>query len=432
MRLLGTSGEYRTQNVDPGTLYLGKDIALSMNGVQTRRNNNVMVVGAAGAGKSRCLVEPNLLDAQDSYVISDPKGVLFHKYKGYLTARGYDVKCMNFAEPCKSSGHYNCFAYLDSQMDVLKIAHMLVYASKETENRTVDPFWDRATELLLCALIQYMMERLPVEKRTMRNLLSYVGMIQVDDNDLPSQMDQLMDAHRKRKPESMAVKYYERFRIAAQNTLKSILITTTALLGRYDTRELNRILSDDTMALSETGDRKTAVFVCVSDSDRSLDGLANLFFTQAMQELVRHADQDCKGGHLPVPVRFILDDFATNVTIAEFPRMISSIRSRSISVMLMIQAESQLEAVYDKDGTTIIANCDNYVYMGTNNMQTAEAVAKRCNMPSHALLNLAVGHSWVIRRGEKPRECENIDLDEFMKNLLRKEREEREDQLRCS
>ena len=224
-----------------------------------------------------------------------------------------------------------------------------------------------------------------------------------------------MEAHEKEYEDSYAVSQYKKFRVAAGKTLKSILISLNARIGQFDTPEIRELTKYDTIRISGIGMKPTAVFVVVSDTDRSLDGLANLFFTQAMNELCWQADKRCKGNTLPVPVRFILDDFATNCKIAEFPRMIASIRSRGISTMLMIQSEAQLEEGYNKDARTIIGNCDTYVYLGGNDVDTAEAVARRCDVPLKKILNMPVETNWIFRRGQEPVNSKNYNIEHILK-----------------
>lgn len=196
--------------------------------------------------------------------------------------------------------------------------------------------------------------------------------------------------------------------------MKSILISVNSRLGHFDTPELSKMMAYDDIDIASIGRKKTALFVVVSDTDRSLDKLANLFFTQTMNELCWIADKECENNSLPVPVRFILDDFATNCKISEFPRMIASIRSRGISTMLMIQAESQLTENYGYDGKTIIGNCDTYVYLGGNDVETAKAVAERCDVPVKKILNMPIGRNWVFRRGQAPVNGYIFDLDRFL------------------
>lgn len=219
------------------------------------------------------------------------------------------------------------------------------------------------------------------------------------------------------KPDSHAVNLYTKFRVAADRTLRSILISVNARLGLFDVPELNQMTACDDIDIASIGQNKTALFVIVSDTDRSLDGLVNVFFTQAMNELCTYADKECEYNTLPVPVQFILDDFATNCKIEDFPRMIASIRSRGISTMLMIQAESHLTECYGNDGRTIVGNCDNYVYMGGNDIETAKLVAERCDMPLKKILNMPVGTCWIFRRGQEPVNARNLDLDGYFMDM---------------
>ena len=405
-----------------GKMILAENQEYSLNCYETQLNNNVLVVGASGAGKTRSIVTPNLLEATGSYIVSDPKGNLFRKYYPYLMEQGYTVKILDFTNP-ETSDRYNFFDYINSTQDIVSIAHMLIYNS---ENKSYqDPFWDQSSQLLLQALIAYLIESRAPEERNLHNLLKLVN-ICCSSGDLDHKetlMDSLMKDHARANPDSYAVRTYEKFRTAASKTLRSILITVNAKLGLFDTPEIKKMTEVDDMDISRVGKRKTAIFVVVSDTDRSMDPLVNLFFTQAMNQLCRFADKACENNRLPVPVRFILDDFSTNCKIAEFPRMIASIRSRGISTMLMIQAESQLVKCYGDDWATIIGNCDTYVYLGGNDVKTAQAVAERADVPVKKILNMPVGTNWVFRRGQVPINGRNFDLEAYLKDKLGEERE---------
>jgi type IV secretion system protein VirD4 len=198
-------------------------------------------------------------------------------------------------------------------------------------------------------------------------------------------------------------------------------------LGIYDFEDMRKMMAYDTIRMEKIGQEKTAVFVIISDTDRSMDGMANLFFSQTMQELCSYADNRCRGGRLPMNVRFILDDFATNCKINDFPRIISTIRSRGISAMLMIQAESQLTAGYGVEGNTIISNCDTYVYLGGNDIATAEAVAKRCNVALGRILYMPIGTNWIFRRGMYPINAENFELEPFEASCFEELQKENKD-----
>ena len=403
-------------------MILAQDRYYSLNCYETRVNNNVLVVGTSGSGKTRSIVTPNILQATGSYVISDPKGNLYSKYRNYLRNRGYVVKKLDFTNP-KRSAHYNFFNYIRSNMDIVKLAHMLIYQRKN--NSHADPFWDEAGQLLLQSLIAYLKEACDEEDRTLHSINRLLNAFQASgDAELAeTPLDRMIMGYEKEHPDSYAIETYKKFRIAADKTLRSILITTNARVGLWDTPEITEMTSSDDIEIENIGRRKTAIFVVVSDTDRSMDGLVNIFLTQTMNELCRVADRECKNNCLPVPVRFILDDFATNCKIEEFPRMIASIRSRGISTMLMIQAESQLTENYGYDGKTIIGNCDTYVYLGGNDIETAKAVAERCDMPVKKILNMPVGTNWIFRRGQSPVNGINFDPDTFEKNIIHSETE---------
>lgn len=396
-------------------MIIAEGVSYSLNCYETKLNNNVLVVGTSGAGKTRSIVTPNLLQATGSYVVSDPKGNLYEKYGPYLKNQGYEVKKLDFTDP-ENSAHYNFFKYIRKTQDINKISHMIIY-SKGQDGYKPDPFWDEASELLLQALIAYLYEGFRSSEQNLRSVQKLIDACNIDENDSGSAtiLDKLMEAHEKEYEDSYAVSQYKKFRVAAGKTLKSILISLNARIGQFDTPELRELTKYDTIRISGIGMKPTAVFVVVSDTDRSLDGLANLFFTQAMNELCWQADKRCKGNTLPVPVRFILDDFATNCKIAEFPRMIASIRSRGISTMLMIQSEAQLEEGYNKDARTIIGNCDTYVYLGGNDVDTAEAVARRCDVPLKKILNMPVETNWIFRRGQEPVNSKNYNIEHLLK-----------------
>ena len=398
-----------------GKMILAEGQEYSLDCYKTQLNNNVLVVGTSGAGKTRSIVTPNLLEATGSYVVSDPKGNLYNKYKGYLESQGYVVKKLDFTDPLNSD-KYNFFHYIETTQDIVSVAYMLVYGEKNLGKSSYDPFWDEASQLLLQALIAYLKEGFKAEEQNLHNVLRLVNLCNTTGEleCATTTMDRMIEDHRRKYKDSFAVNNYDKFRVAASRTLRSILISVNTKLGLWDTPEVKEMTSSDDMDLTSIGKKKTAVFVIVSDTDRSMDQLANIFFTQAMNQLCRYADKHCEDNRLPIPVRFILDDFATNCKIAEFPRMIASIRSRGISTMLMIQAESQLTKGYGDDDSTIIGNCDTYVYLGGNDVRTAEAVAERCDLPLKRILNMPVGTNWIFRRGQEPVNATNFNLEKYL------------------
>ena len=383
---------------------------------RTRLNNNVLVVGTSGSGKTRSIVTPNILQAVGSYVIVDPKGNLHKHYASYLKRRGYEVRKLNFADPGDpESDTYNFMDYIRSEQDVLKIAHILIHSDNNDRYRHGgDPFWDEAAELLLVSLIAYLKFHQEKDCQNLETILSLIQICDIDENYSGSEspLDLIFKKIGSEDQDDFSYCSYQRFRQAAGKTLKSILITLSSKLAVFDTKEVRRLLNEDSISIRDIGSRKTAVFVVVSDTDRSMDMMANVFFSQAINELCSVADA-MPESRLPIDVRFILDDFATNVRIAEFPRIIASIRSRGISTMLMIQAESQLTNAYGEDGRTVIGNCDTYVYLGGNDVDTAESVARRANVPLSKILYMPVDTNWIFRRGQQPVESRNFDLDSY-------------------
>ena len=409
------------KKIKENELILAQNQYYDLNCYKTQLNNNVLVVGSPGSGKTRSIVSPNILQAAGSYIIADPKGNLYGKYADYLRAKGYSVRKLNFADPTDpETCTYNFFHYIQNDQDVLKLAHMLIKTGDSGKmSFTGDPFWDDAGELLLVALISYLFHHIGEQGCTLEAVLWMIQSCELDEYDtsIKNPLDYVFDEIGDKDPNDFAYCSYMRFRQAAGRTLKSILITLSAKLAVFDTEDLRHLFAEDSVDITGVGKRKTALFVVVSDSDRSMDPMANLFFTQAINELCRVAD-GMPGQRLPVDVRFILDDFATNVRIGEFPRMIASIRSRGISTMLIIQAESQLRNAYGEDWRTIIGSCDTYVYLGGNDVETAQNVAQRANVPTSRILNMPVGRNWIFRRGQQPVEAKNFDLDAFEKESL--------------
>ncbi|MBQ5331714.1 MAG: type IV secretory system conjugative DNA transfer family protein [Oscillospiraceae bacterium] len=380
-------------------LIIAKDCRYSLDDVKCRLNNNVLVVGGSGTGKTSTVVIPNLRQAVGSYIVSDPKGMLYRKYGRYLSRKGYEVFNIDLTHPERSS-RYNPLMFIRTTQDILNIASVITN-EKASMGTKADPFWDSMTIIMLSAIIGYMLE-------TNYMPFNFKGILQLvregertSDDSKDSRLSRRFKKLRDTNPLSWACEQFTDVDQAPDKTYDCIRATLTSKLSRLDTKELQVMMNGNDFTFASIGCSRTAVFVTVSDTDRSMDCLANIFFTQAMQQLCRAADE-LRSGRLRIPVRFILDDFATNCKIEEFPRMISSIRSRGISVMLLIQSEAQLTQSYDDDRMTIIANCDTYVYLGGNDYATAEAVAMRCNKPVQQVLYMPVGSCWVFRRGSQP------------------------------
>ena len=381
-------------------MLLAENCSYSLNDQNTLLNHNALIVGASGTGKTTRIVSPNIEQAVGSYVISDPKGSLYRKYRSYLEQRGYTVRLVDFIHPEKSC-HYNPLKNIHSTQDILKTSAIIVN-ERAAHGTTADPFWDSMTTMLISAIIAYMIET-DYQPCNFSSILKLVREgIRKSEHSKISGLSKRFQELKQKNPDSWACSQFENVNQAPDKTYHTIQATLAAKFAKFDTQELQILMSQNELDFIEIGTSKTAVFVTVSDTDRSMDSLVNIFFTQAMQQLCEYADTECKNYRLPVPVRFILDDFATNCKIEEFPRMISSIRSRQISVMLMIQAESQLKQGYGKDAGTIISNCDTYMYLGGNDLETAETVSQRCNKPLSQVLYMPVGNCWVFRRGSQP------------------------------
>jgi type IV secretion system protein VirD4 len=392
-------------------MILAKDQYYDLNSIYTKINNNVLVVGPSGSGKTRSVVIPNILQAVGSYIISDPKGNLYDKYNEYLKEKGYRVLRLDFINPEKSI-HYNPFNYIHNTRDIIKYSNMLLFSDKNKVNST-EPYWDLAAKELLTSLLSYLIEFTPENYHTIENVLRLAMNCKISENGRKSVTEQLMAIAEQKNPNSFAVRKFNQVMVGATKTIQSILVTLTMRLGNLDFPELNDMMLYDEVDITSIGTTKTALFVVISDTDRSMDNIANLFFTQAMNELCYFADNYCENNALPIHTRFIMDDFATNVQIFDFPRMISSYRSRNISSMLMIQTESQLEQLYGYDKNTIIGNCDTYLYLGGNDLETAEHISKRTNLPLKKILYMPIGTNWIFRRGEEPFNGINFELEDY-------------------
>ena len=396
-------------------------------GRKTRINNNVIVLGTSGGGKTRSVVIPNILAARESMIIADPKSSLYEECGGYLKRRGFRVLRINLIDP-ERSDHYNPFACAETSDEVMRLAHLICYsnggAATGGHGGSYDPFWDRASELLLSALIGFLVERdrLSPAKGNGRNVTELMRLLEmIDANEMEDcgtcEFDKLAEEHQKaylneRKEESWAFHQWKKFRQTPVKTFQSILIVTNAMLATLDTKGMEKLMSVDDLRLESIGTEWTAVFVETSDTDRSKDLLANVFYGQAMNALCSHADAQPEH-RLKVPVRFILDDFGTACRIDNFERMISNVRSRNVSVMIVLQSLSQLEAGYGESSRTIIENCDTLLYMGGNDVDTAKYISVRAAKPVKSILSMPVSTHWQFRREQHPKFCDTVDVSEY-------------------
>lgn len=405
---------------DYGKMILPDGKYYSLDDRETRLNNNVMIVGTTGASKTRTVITPNLLECVGSYVVTDPKGNLYHKWGNYMARNGYRVLRLSFIHPEKSV-HYNPLRYVRTSQQIQKLASSLVNAER-SKHSSADPFWDEMTLMMINAILSYIHERykpgdanycIPYAMDLLR-CASRKEERSAINRDERSDLEKMMDEHKCHCPDSWACKQMANVSTAPNKTYNTIVATSVAKFCAFDTEELAVMMRSDDIELSSIGKRKTALFVEVSDSDRSMDSLVNMFFTQAMNELCTYADEKCTDNRLPVPVRFIMDDFATNCHIDHFENMISNIRSRKISVMLALQSLSQLKAGYGESACTIADNCDTLIYMGGNDPLTAQSIATRCNKTTSTVLHMPLCTSWIFRRGQQPYTCRNLELDDYL------------------
>lgn len=409
--------EQATEDFYHSELIVSQNCRYPLNDISSKLNNNVLVVGGSGTGKTRTILTPNIHEAVGSYVISDPKGNLYKKFGKYLEEKGYVIRIVDFTHP-ERSAHFNPMLGAKKHRDILKLAELIV-DKKASAGTKADPFWDDSNILLISALIAYMIETdMPMNFKTFLKLFRE-GARGDDDDRFDTQLYKRFQALKRRDPDSWACAQYENAMMGSGKTYDSIMVTLASKFAYFDTKELQDMMRGNDFELASIGQEKTAVFVVVSDTDRSMDSLANIFFTQAMNALCEYADEECEDNRLPVPVRFMLDDFATNCHIEEFPRMISSIRSRAISVMLMVQSESQLFQGYKEDGYTIISNCDTYIYLGGNDLKTASTISERCNISMGKILYMPVGDCWIFRRGSQPVHDTVLNPAEYIRDMER-------------
>lgn len=339
------------------------------------RNKNVLVVGGSGSGKTRFFVKPNLMQCHSSYVVTDPKGTVLIECGNLLVRNHYRIKIFNTINFAKSM-HYNPFAYIHSEKDILKLVNTLI-ANTKGEGKSGDDFWVKAETLLYCALIGYIWYEAPDEEKNMTTLIEFINASEVreDDEDFKNAVDLMFDALEAKDPEHFAVRQYRKYKLAAGKTAKSILISCGARLAPFDIKEVRDLTSYDEMELDTIGDRKTALFVIISDTDDTFNFLVAMMYSQLFNLLCDKAD-DKYGGRLPVHVRCLLDEFSNIGQIPKFEKLIATMRSREISACIVLQAQSQLKAIYKDNMDTIIGNCDSAIFLGGKEKTTLKDLAE--------------------------------------------------------
>ena len=375
------------------------------------RNKNVLVVGGSGSGKTRFWLKPNLLQCHSSYVVTDPKGSIVVECGNALLKNGYKVRILNTIN-FKKSMHYNPFAYVHSEKDILKLVTTLMTNTKG-EGSGGDPFWEKSERLLLTALIAYLHYEAPVEEQNFATLLEMLNTMQVleDDEEYQNPVDLLFEELAKKKPNSFAGRQYKLYKLAAGKTAKSILISCGARLAPFDIQELRDLTMYDELQLDTLGDKKTALFLIMSDTDSTFNFLISMVYTQLFNLLCDKAD-DVYGGKLPIHVRCLIDECANIGQIPNLEKLVATIRSREISACLVLQARSQLKAIYKDNADTIIGNMDSQIFLGGSEPTTLKDLSEmlgketidafntsdtRGNSPSYGTTFQKMGHELLSR-----------------------------------
>ena len=340
------------------------------------RNKNVLVIGGSGSGKTRFFVKPNLMQMTTSYCVTDPKGTILVECGKMLQKGGYKIRSLNTIN-FKKSMHYNPFAYIRSEKDILKLVNVIIANTKGDGEKSGEDFWVKAERLLYCALIGYIYYEAPEEEKNFITLLDLINASEAreDDENYKSPVDMLFDRLAEREPEHFAVKQYVKFKQAAGKTLKSILISCGARLAPFDIKELRDLMEYDELELNTLGDEKTALFVIISDTDDTFNFVVAIMYSQLFNLLCDKADNEY-GGRLPVHVRCLLDEFSNIGQIPKFEKLIATIRSREISACIILQAQSQLKAIYKDNADTIIGNCDTTLFLGGKEKSTLKELSE--------------------------------------------------------
>ena len=346
---------------------------------KTARNKNVLVIGGSGSGKTRFWLKPNLMQCNSekypcSFVVTDPKGSVVVECGKMLRRFGYRIKIFNTIN-FKKSMHYNPFAYIHSEKDILKLVTCLISNTKG-DGKTGDEFWQKAETLLYCALIGYIHYEAPVEEQNFATLIEMLNSMEVreDDEEFENAVDLMFKELAKEKPDHFAVRQYAKYRLAAGKTLKSILVSCGARLAPFDIEELRKVTAYDELELDTLGDRKTALFLIMSDTDASFNFLISMIYSQLFNLLCEKAD-DVYGGRLPVHERCLIDEAANIGQIPQLEKLVATIRSREISACLILQAQSQLKALYKDNADTIIGNMDSRLFLGGSEPTTLKELS---------------------------------------------------------
>ena len=364
---------------------------LTMNGRSANpkyaRNKNVLVIGGSGSGKTRFYVKPNLMQMHSLYCVTDPKGTIVIECGKMLEDNGYEIKILNTIN-FKKSMKYNPFVYLRSEKDILKLVQTIIANTKGEGEKAGEDFWVKAEKLYYTALIGYILYEAPREEKNFATLLDMIDASEVreDDETYMNPIDRLFEALEKKEPTHFAVKQYKKYKLAAGKTAKSILISCGARLTPFDIQELRDLMKEDELELDTLGDRKTALFVIIFDTDDTFNFVVSIMYSQLFNLLCDKADDEY-GGRLPVHVRCLLDEFANIGLIPKFEKLIATIRSREISASIILQAQSQLKAIYKDNADTIVGNCDSTLFLGGKEKTTLKELSETLGKETIDLYN---------------------------------------------
>ena len=358
-------------------IILTQNMRLGLNAKKHRRNLNVLVVGGSGAGKTRFYAKPNLMQCNTSFIVADPKGEMLRSIAPLLIEKGYDIKVFNLIEPENSDG-YNPFVYIRKDEDVIRLISNLIQNTTPKNAQQNDPFWEKSEIALDSALMLYLLHEAPPEEQTFEMLMFLIenaATVEDDEDGYQSPVDILFNGLEEEKPEHIAVKQYKIFKQASGKTAKSILISAAVRLAAFNLPEIAKMTSYDNLDIGSLGERKRAIFCVIPDNDNSFNYLVGMLYTQAFQALYFNADSN-HGGELPVPVHIVMDEFANVALPDNFERILATMRSRRISVSIIIQNLAQLKALFKDSWENITGNCDTLLYLGGNEQSTHEYISK--------------------------------------------------------
>ena len=353
-----------------------QNVSIGINAKKHRRNLNTLVCGGSGAGKTRFYCKPNLMQANTSFVILDPKGEIVRDVGKLLEAKGYEIKVLDLISMEKSHC-YNPFVYLQNDNDIQRLVTNLFKSTTPKGSQSNDPFWDTAASMLLLALVFYLHYEAPPDEQNFAMVMEMLraGAIEDEDDNRPSPLDCLFDELADDNPEHIAIKYYRSYHSGSAKTLKSIQITLAARLEKFNLESLASLTSTDELELGTLGEKKTALFALIPDNDTSFNFLVSILYTQLFQQLFYSADH-IHGGSLPIPVHFLMDEFANVSLPDDFDKILSVMRSRSVSVSIILQNLAQLKALFEKQWESIVGNCDEFLYLGGNEQSTHKYVSE--------------------------------------------------------